>query len=340
MKQHDIETKAALDPAKSQHRRCHQSQECEKSDFAIKKDVLKDNVGHHGPCDKRQLVNNSPRTYFNGMVKGKGRARVIRGDCSEVISTCIPTSTVNLIVTSPPYADRRVQNYGGIHPDAYVDWFLPKAEAFKSCLTDDGSFVLNIKEKAVAGEKHRYVYELVLALRDRGWRLVDEYCWHKKNCYPGKWPNRFRDSWERIYHFTLNNKFKMNQESVMVPMGEWREARLANLSENDGVRYESRHANGFSKRVENWVGRDMAYPTNVLYMATECGFKDHPAPFPKSLPAWFIRLFTDPSDIVLDPFAGSGTTLVAALELGRNTIGIDLEKKYCEMMQETIIELS
>ena len=268
------------------------------------------------------------------------RAIVYQGDCRKVILKSIPSSTVNLIVTSPPYADQRIQNYSGIHPDKYVDWFLPKAEAFMSCLTDDGSFVLNIKEKAVAGEKHRYVYDLVLALRDLGWRLVDEYCWHKKNCYPGKWPNRFRDSWERIFHFTLSDSFKMNQESVMVPTGKWKEARLANLSTNDGLRFESRHANGFSKRVENWIGRDMAYPTNVLHMATECGFKDHPAPFPKSLPAWFIRLFSDLSDVVLDPFAGSGTTLLAALELGRDAIGIDLEEKYCLMIQDTINEIS
>lgn len=297
------------------------------------------NIVIDGTCDKHERVCHSVKTFFDRIVDENCRARVFCGDCRDVISECIPASSVNLIVTSPPYADRRVQNYGGIHPDAYVDWFLPKTEAFKSCLTDDGSFVLNIKEKAVSGEKHRYVYDLVLAMRDRGWRLVDEYCWHKKNCYPGKWPNRFRDSWERIYHFTLNKKFKMNQESVMVPMGGWREARLANLSDNDGVRFESRHANGFSKRVENWVGRDMAYPTNVLHMATECSFKDHPAPFPKTLPEWFIRLFTDPSDVVMDPFAGSGTTLLAAIGLGRNTIGIDLEKKYCLMMQETISEL-
>lgn len=268
------------------------------------------------------------------------RVSIYEGDCARIIPRKIAPSTVNLIVTSPPYADQRKNNYGGIHPDDYVEWFLPKAKEFRSCLASDGSFVLNIKEKAISGEKHRYVYDLVLALREEGWRLVDEYCWHKKNCYPGKWPNRFRDSWERIYHFTLNNNFKMNQDSVMVPMGEWKEKRLANLSDTDRIRDVSRHQNGFGKRVENWVGRDMAYPTNVLHLATECGFKNHPAPFPKSLPAWFIRLFTDPNDWVLDPFAGSGTTLVAALALGRHAIGIDLDKKYCEMMHEAVDELS
>jgi len=263
-------------------------------------------------------------------------ATVFKGDCAEVIAEHLAPFSVNLIVTSPPYADQRNGNYGGIHPNRYVEWFLPKSKAFMQCLAADGSFVLNIKEKAVGGEKHRYVYDLVLAMRDQGWRLVDEYCWHKRNCYPGKWPNRFRDSWERLYHFTLSPAFKMRQESVMVPMGDWKHARLANLSDTDRTRDLSKHENGFGKRVENWVGRNMAYPTNVLHMATECGFKGHPAAFPKALPTWFIKLFTDAGDTVLDPFAGSGTTLTAALELDRDAIGIDTDPEYCKAMRDAI----
>lgn len=263
-------------------------------------------------------------------------AAVYEGDCTAIIAEHLAPMSVNLIVTSPPYADQRNGNYGGIHPNKYVNWFLPKSKAFMRCLASDGSFVLNIKEKAVGGEKHRYVYELVLAMRDQGWRLVDEYCWHKRNCYPGKWPNRFRDSWERLYHFTISPEFKMRQNSVMVPMGGWRNARLANLSDADRTRDLSKHENGFGKRVENWVGRDMAYPTNVLHIATECSFKGHPAAFPKALPEWFIKLFTDEGDTVLDPFAGSGTTLMAAIELDRDAIGIDTDAGYCEMMRHAV----
>jgi len=283
------------------------------------------------------------RAALNGFMgdPAEAGAAIFLGDCTEVIARNIPAQSVNMIVTSPPYADQRSGNYGGIHPDRYVEWFLPKARAFKDCLAPDGSFVLNIKEKAVGGEKHPYVYDLVLALRrEQNWRLVDEYCWHKRNCYPGKWPNRFRDSWERLYHFALSPKFKMRQEEVMVPMGDWREKRLASLSDTDMLRDESRHGNGFGKRVENWVGRDMAYPTNVLHMATECGHKGHPAAFPKALPEWFIRLFTDEGDTVLDPFAGSGTTLIAAIGLGRKAIGIDTQAEYCEAMRSAVRALS
>lgn len=122
----------------------------------------------------------------------------------------------------------------------------------------------------------------------------------------------------------------MNQEAVMVPMGDWAETRLKNLGKNDVVRYDSKVESGFGKNIANWAGRKMAYPTNVLHLATECGNKNHSAAFPRALPEWFIKLFTDPGDLVLDPFSGSGTTCVAAQELGRNSIGIDLMPEFCE----------
>lgn len=80
----------------------------------------------------------------------------------------------------------------------------------------------------------------------------------------------------------------------------------------------------------------MAYPTNVLHLATECSNKNHSAAFPQSLPEWFIKLFSDPGDTVLDPFVGSGTTLKAAHELGRNSIGIDLSREYCDMAEAAV----
>ncbi len=285
----------------------------------------------------RFVASESSRGTVTASPADRARYQIFHGDCLDVITSGkIEPASVSLIVTSPPYADQRKSNYGGIHPNDYVDWFLPRAKALQTCLKPDGSFVLNIKEKVVGGQRHTYVIELILALKKQGWLWVDEYCWHKKNCFPGKWPNRFRDSWERLLHFTLDKQFKMRQESVMAPMGTWKQNRLRNLSDTDRTRDEPRNSNGFGKKVENWIGREMAYPTNVLHLATECGYKGHPAAFPKSLPSWFIRLFTDRGDSVLDPFAGSGTTLVAAIELGRLGMGIDTSQEYCDVVSERL----
>ncbi len=248
-------------------------------------------------------------------------------DCLKVLPK-LPSETVDLIVTSPPYADRRKNSYGGVAPDKYVKWFLPITKELHRVLKPEGSFVLNIKERVVNGERGLYVLELILEMRKQGWLWTEEYCWHKKNCYPGKWPNRFRDAWERCLHFTKQKKFKMYQEEVMVPVGDWAEKRLSNLTKNDHHRDESRVGSGFGKKVVNWIGREMVYPTNVLHLATECSNKDHSAAFPLELPSWFIRLFTEEEDVVLDPFLGSGTTALAALSLNRKYIGIELNKEY------------
>jgi site-specific DNA-methyltransferase (adenine-specific)/site-specific DNA-methyltransferase (cytosine-N4-specific) len=235
-----------------------------------------------------------------------------------------------------PYADRRKSTYGGIHPDKYVQWFLPRAQELKRVLKPTGSFILNIKERVIEGERGVYVLELILAMRKQGWLWTEEYCWHKKNCYPGKWPNRFRDSWERCLHFTKQKEFAMYQDEVMVPVGDWAKTRLANLSKNDHVRDESKVGSGFGKKVVNWIGRELVYPTNVLHLATECSNREHSAAFPVELPSWFIKLFTKEGDIVLDPFMGSGTTALAAHRLKRKYIGIETKKEYIDLSRKLL----
>jgi len=257
------------------------------------------------------------------------------GNCLDVLKE-LDRASVDLAMTSPPYADARQKLYGGPTPDKFVEWFLPIADEIKGVLKPTGTFILNIKEKVVECERHTYVLELILAMKKHGWLWTEEWIWHKRNCFPGKWPNRFRDAWERCLQFNIQTKFKMNQCNVKVPIGDWAESRLKNLSDTDKQRDNSDSGSSFGKNVSNWVGRDMVYPTNVIHLATECGNKQHSAAYPKALPDFFVKLFTDEGDIVLDPFEGSGTTGVATVGLKRNYIGIDMDKGYSEKAAERI----
>lgn len=126
----------------------------------------------------------------------------------------------------------------------------------------------------------------------------------------------------------------------MVPMGGWAKTRLRNLSDTDKRRDESKVGSGFGKNISNWIGRDKAYPSNVLHLATECANKNHSAAFPMDLPTWFIKLFTKKGDVVLDPFLGSGTTAIASKQLGRKYVGIDNNMEYCKMAEDALQKVS
>jgi DNA modification methylase len=299
---------------------------------------------HRGQCDIR-LGRDGRRTNVAG-IGGKNNVVYLPtsrdassnnpdlrcGDCLEVLKD-VPDGSVNLIVTSPPYGKQRKKTYGGIDPDKYVEWFLPRAAEFFRVLAPDGSFVLNIKENVVNGERHPYVLDLVLALRKQGWLWTEEYIWHKSNCFPGKWPNRFRDGWEHLYHFTKNRRFKMNQDNVMVPKGDWAKVNRK-LSEKFCRRTESATGSGFGRNHAAWNDRKLVNPDNVLRLAVESTNRGHSAAFPVAVPDWFIRLFTDPGDLVLDPFCGSGTTGVACRMHDRRFMGIDIHENHCDLALE------
>jgi len=265
----------------------------------------------------------------------QGTTNIILGDCKDELKK-LPDNSVDLIVTSPPYADQRKNTYGGIHPDKYVNWFLPISEQLLRVLKPTGTFILNIKEKVVEGERSTYVIEMILEMRKQGWLWTEEFIWHKKNCYPGKWPNRFRDAWERLLQFNKDKQFTMYQDNVKVPVGDWAKDRLKNLSDTDKTRDNAKNGSGFGKNISNWVGRELVYPTNVVHLATECSNKNHSAAFPDDLPEWFMKLFTKEGDTVLDPFLGSGTTAITAKRLNRNSIGIEILPEYYEIALKSI----
>lgn len=129
------------------------------------------------------------------------------GDSRQVLKN-YPDNSFQLIITSPPYADARDKHYDSISPDKYVDFILSFHDEFWRVLAEDGSFVLNVKDRIVDGVRHRFVWKTIESLADKGWLCIDDYIWVKPNAMPGYWPNRLRDEWEYCFHLTKQKKIR------------------------------------------------------------------------------------------------------------------------------------
>jgi site-specific DNA-methyltransferase (adenine-specific) len=243
---------------------------------------------------------------------------------------------VDLIVTSPPYADARKNHYDSIHTDKYAEWFLTFHEPFLNALKLTGSLVINIKDKVVDGVRHRYVWQMIEALSERGWYAIDDYLWQKPNPMPGYWPTRLRDGWEYCFHLSKSKRPYFNADAVRKPIGDWVESRLRNLGKNDVSRHNSVNASGFGRDISKWVGKQTVLPSNIISIPLVGKNKGHPAVFPVDLPLFFIKLLCPENGLVVDPFAGSGTTGIAALSLGRQCVLIDNNLEYCQQALERL----
>lgn len=252
------------------------------------------------------------------------------GDSSEWLPA-LPSDSIDLFFTSPPYADARA--YSRIHPDRYVEWFLPFARAMLEATSDSGSLVINIKNRVaktgpLRGQRHPYVYELVLALQHMGWRWLETYIWAKPNAIPGRFGPRTKDSFEYVYHFAKGAKPYFSVDAVRVPY----------KTPDDEIRRRKQDANG-RRNTEAGFGRDRtttytrggADPGNVISVPQTYNQHygvAHTAAMPEGLASFFIRAACPEGGIVLDPFAGGGTTSVVARALGRQAGGLELHEEF------------
>jgi site-specific DNA-methyltransferase (adenine-specific) len=258
-----------------------------------------------------------------------GKCLIIHGDSREELLQF--ENQIDLIVTSPPYADARRRHYDSVHPDKFLEWFLSFHESFYKALKPNGSFVLNIKDKVVDGIRHRFVWKTIEALSEKGWYCIDDYIWNKTNPMPGYWPNRLRDGWEYCFHLSKSRTPTFFPDEVRKPIGDWVRSRLAKLGENDNSRHNSENNSGFGRDISKWVGKQTVLPSNVIELPLVGKNMGHPAVFPVDLPLFFIKLLTPRNGIVVDPFSGSGTTGIAALSAHRKCILIDNNSEYCQL---------
>jgi len=286
-----------------------------------------------------------------------GEHRLLCGDCRDAddMKKLMGGKRINVAVTSPPYAAQRdydkSSGFKPIFPEQYVEWFGMVQEHIADYLADDGSFFLNIKEHCEDGQRVLYVKDLTLAhVRQWGWRLVDELIWTHGGT-PKIVINRFKNAWEPIFHFTRIEHHKFRPERVRhatdnIPDWGGRHPSSENMQgvggmqgHGDALARKTNYGGHISGGQDNGVPvisldtkSGLAYPSNVLSVGKNKEALGHSAAFPVGLPEFFIMAFSDRSDIVFDPFMGSGTTMIAAEKHQRAAYGTELSPAYCDII--------
>jgi DNA modification methylase len=289
-----------------------------------------------------------------GSIWQLGNHRIGCGDSGDIsfIRKLLEDKQINLIITSPPYAEQRKKEYKSISTEQYPIWFNELSQNFMKILKDDGSFFLNIKEHCENGQRSLYVMKTIIMMVEAGWKYIDELMWYKTGL-PGGWINRLRcvfepvywfskdypsiiereieegideeylvDEYERIFHFSKQTKIKFypisvgkisNQVEIYSPLNKGKNEETGNIA------------------VKAPKKKGIARPGNVIKLTGNNESWKHPAMFPVGLPEFFIRLTTEKNDRILDPFLGSGSSLIAAEKTGRICYGIDLKPEYIDI---------
>jgi DNA modification methylase len=236
-----------------------------------------------------------------------------------------------LFFTSPPYADARA--YSRIHPDRYVEWFLPFARAMYDAAKPSGSLIINIKNRVASqgplkGQRHPYVYELVLALQNMGWRWVETYIWAKPNAVPGRFGPRTKDSFEYVYHFARGSKPFFDLNAIRVPYKA--EASEIERRKRDKLGRRSTEAGFGRDRTKTYLlgGADPGNVVAVPQTYNQHKGVAHTAAMPEGLASFFIKAASPADGMVIDPFAGRATTVVVGRRLGRKAAGIELHEDF------------
>lgn len=319
--------------------------------LGLKEEVIEDDFDEEAPLE--------PITKL-GDIWLLGQHRLLCGDSTniEAVKKLMAGDKANCVITSPPYAMQRKDDYGGIPPDDYPAWFLRVAQNVYRVLDDSGSFFVNIKEHVEKGQRSLYVFKTIIAMAEAGWRYVDQLIWTKIGL-PGGWPNRLRNDFEPVHFFT-----KKEEIDWMVQFVEADEDKLKTISvdlvdmyedifhftRSEKIKFKPRDVGKVSAKirvssknnkskgrsgnisVSGKFKKGIARAGNVLQIPGNQDSLKHSAVFPVKLPAFFIKLSTDTGDMVYEPFAGSGTTLMAAEQLGRKCCAVELSPAYCDLI--------
>ncbi len=266
--------------------------------------------------------------------------RTYLGDALDLIQE-VPDESVNLIMTSPPFALRRKKEYGNVAASEYVEWFDRFTEQFYRVLTPDGSLVIDIGGSWNSGKPTRSLYHFELLLRlCKTFHLAQEFYWYNpaRLPSPAEWVTvrrvRVKDAVDPVWWLSKSPEPKADNKRVLRKYSASMTALLKN-----GYKAKLRPS-GHDISEKFSIDNGGAIPPNLIEIANtesnsyylvkcrEAELTPHPARFPIGLPAFFIKFLTDEGDVVLDPFAGSNVTGEAADRLKRKWIAFELQEEY------------
>jgi len=258
------------------------------------------------------------------------------GDCLDVLRQ-VPDGGIDLVVTSPPYDHQGKYRDGERYARQwYQDTFLKVSGEVLRVLQPRGSFVLNYRSRRHGPERGTLQYELVFWLRDLGFLFCEDFVWGKPSPPPGRFNRFLKDAVEYCYQFAKTPDWQFYPDHCLSP-ARWdaRDRERRKRLPQNFVRVNEPSGHG-RHRVN--AGPDMVRPSTLLNFEPEFGPNPtaHPARFPVQLPAFFIRLLTMPGQVVLDPFAGTGTTAVAAQKLERRWVVTDVDSHYLSALPERL----
>jgi site-specific DNA-methyltransferase (cytosine-N4-specific) len=264
------------------------------------------------------------------------------GDSLELMRQ-IPDGTINLIMTSPPFALKRKKEYGNVHAKEYIEWFLPFAEQMKRIIADDGSIIIDIGGTWIKGQPTRSLYHFKLAIaliEELGLHLAQEFYWYNpaKLPSPAEWVTvrriRVKDAVNTVWWLSKNPFPKSNNRNILKPYSDSMKALLRNgynakkrpsghdISEN----FSQDNGGAIPPNLIELANTDSN--SSYLQLCRNAGLKPHPARFPHGLPEFFIKFLTDSGDIVVDPFAGSVVTGDVCEALDRHWIAFEIVEEY------------
>ena len=263
--------------------------------------------------------------------------KIHKGDCLELLKQ-LEDNSVDLVITSPPYADLKVYiDNPGILADDYVEWFLPICNEICRVIKPTGSFILNINDKVENGFRHPYVFDLISQIHKRtDLKLFERLFWNKMKGLPNR--SRFGDRVEYLFWFAKEKGFKFNIDEMRTEYSEKSIQRMKNPLKKRFARTEE---NQESDEYKEWSPNPKgALPTTLVNISSESKriADNHVAVYPVELVKYFIKGSTEEGDLVLDPFMGTGTTAITAKYLGRNFIGFEKQEEYIEVANKRISE--